>query len=224
MSVNQINHHGAEGQEAGDEHVKEEEHELSRVDGDFKEIPSIAITIDQPKLATWRLVALPGIAMLGMIAQTSSIIGVSLCLRPMSQELSIPTYALQWLLTSASLAFVCTLLFFGRISDIYGHKAFFIIGLSWAALFNLACALAQTSVQFFIFRSMTGLGFAWSVAFILPYRNHYSHRSPVARYHRQSVFSPKTSRLVLQSRALSPLSVPVLLQEMQCEHLSLHAQ
>lgn len=111
-------------------------------------------------LARWRYVALPLIAMMAMIVQTASVIGISIALRPISTDLDIPNYALQWLLSSASLAFVCTLLFWGRISDIFGHKALFILGLTFATVFNLGCALARTSTQFFVFRAMTGTGMA----------------------------------------------------------------
>ena len=111
-------------------------------------------------LARWRYVALPGIAMMAMIVQTASVMGIAITLRPISQDLDIPNYALQWLLSSASLAFVCTLLFWGRISDIFGHKALFILGLTFATVFNLGCALARTSYQFFVFRAMTGTGMA----------------------------------------------------------------
>lgn len=114
-----------------------------------------------PDLSRWQLILIPTLATLASVLQGSSTIGTSLSLRRISQDLHIPTYEAQWLVTSATLGFSCTLLLFGRLADIWGHKFFFFTGLVLSSIFSLACGFAQTKNQLFIFRAMTGWTFAW---------------------------------------------------------------
>ena len=114
-----------------------------------------------PTLSRATKIALPLLCMSGTFQQASSSVGIGLAIRVIGEELHIPEYQLQWLQSSVSLAYACTLLLFGRCADIWGHKIFFISGLIMAGVFNLASGLAQTSMQMFVFRALTGAMFAW---------------------------------------------------------------
>lgn len=114
-----------------------------------------------PKLSKATKIALPLLCMSGTFQQASAVVGVALGIRLIGDELEIPDYELQWLQSSTSLAYACTLLLFGRCADIWGHKIFFMCGLLMAGVFNLATGLAQTSIQMFVFRALTGAMFAW---------------------------------------------------------------
>lgn len=114
-----------------------------------------------PKLSRATKIAIPLLCMSGTFQQASSVVGIALGIRLIGDELHIPEYQLQWLQSSVSLAYACTLLLFGRCADIWGHKVFFISGLIMAGVFNLATGLAQTSMQMFVFRALTGAMFAW---------------------------------------------------------------
>lgn len=114
-----------------------------------------------PDLTTFQKIIIPLIATMAMIMQSASNLGVSLLIRPISLDLDIPAYEVQWLASAPVLGFITTLLLFGRIADVYGHKPCFVLGLIVATLFNLACALAQTKNQMFVFRAISGCGFAW---------------------------------------------------------------
>lgn len=114
-----------------------------------------------PKLSTATKIALPLLCMSGTFQQASAVVGVALGIRLIGDELHIPEYQLQWLQSSVSLAYACTLLLFGRCADIWGHKVFFMSGLLMAGVFNLATGLAQTAMQIFVFRALTGAMFAW---------------------------------------------------------------
>jgi len=116
-----------------------------------------------PTLTTFQKIIIPFITTMAMIMQGASGIGVSLLIRPISEDLHIPAYEVQWLASTAALGFVTTLLLFGRVADIYGHKPCFVLGLIVATLFNLACAVSQTKNQIFVFRAISGCGFAWCV-------------------------------------------------------------
>lgn len=114
-----------------------------------------------PTLSRASKIAIPLLCMSGTFQQASSSVGISLGIKLVGEELHIPEYQLQWLQSSVSLAYACTLLLFGRCADIWGHKIFFISGLIMAGVFNLASGLAQTSMQMFVFRALTGAMFAW---------------------------------------------------------------
>lgn len=114
-----------------------------------------------PQLSKARKIALPLLCMSGTFQQASAVVGVGLGIRLIGDELHIPEYQLQWLQSSVSLAYACTLLLFGRCADIWGHKVFFMSGLIMAGVFNLATGLAQTAMQIFVFRALTGAMFAW---------------------------------------------------------------
>lgn len=116
-----------------------------------------------PRLSTWQAIVIPSLATLASVMQASSSIGISLSIRPISSDLGIPVNELQWVQTSAALSFACTLLLFGRLADIWGHKFFFVTGLLLSAIFSLACGFAHTKMELIIFRAITGISFAWCV-------------------------------------------------------------
>jgi hypothetical protein len=140
--------------------AKEELQEVPLETGDHA-IPLQPIHHQFPKLSRFRKIAIPLLCMSGTFQQASAAVGISLGIREIGNTLNIPEYQLQWLQSSMSLAYACTLLLFGRCADIWGHKIFFVGGLLMAGVFNIATGLSQSSIQMFVFRALTGAMFAW---------------------------------------------------------------
>lgn len=53
-----------------------------------------------------------------------------------------------------ALAFGAVLLLAGRLSDIYGHKLFFMGGLAWFSVWSIATGFAPNEISIDIFRAM----------------------------------------------------------------------
>jgi MFS family permease len=51
-----------------------------------------------------------------------------------------------------------TLLLFGRLADIYGHRKLFNLSLVWFIAFSVAAGFAPNEVAMDIFRAMQGIG------------------------------------------------------------------
>lgn len=95
--------------------------------------------------------------------QVLSAQAIVVCLPSMSTDLNIAPSDQQWLISAYSLAFGCFLLLFGRLSDLYGHKYVFLAGVTWYAIWCIACALAKDVVSICLFRAFQGMGAAASV-------------------------------------------------------------
>lgn len=116
---------------------------------------------EYPKINSIRAVVLVMITMCANILQSASAFGVTVAIANIAADLNIASADLQWLPTTVNLSFACTLLLFGRMADVYGHKFFFIGGCTLASIFSLAQGLSQTEIQLFVFRAITGAGYAW---------------------------------------------------------------
>nr|QFR37066.1 MFS transporter [Cyberlindnera americana] len=64
---------------------------------------------------------------------------------------------ISWANTSQLIAMSCFQLVCGRLADIFGRKHMILASVVGLAFFDLACGLAQTDVQFFIFRAFCGM-------------------------------------------------------------------
>jgi MFS family permease len=64
---------------------------------------------------------------------------------------------ISWANTSQLIAMTCFQLMCGRFADIFGRKYMMFVCVVLLAFFELACGLAKTDVQFFIFRAFCGI-------------------------------------------------------------------
>lgn len=65
---------------------------------------------------------------------------------------------ISWAGTSSLISNTVFMVLFGRFSDIFSRKYTMISAMIILAFFDLACGLAQTSTQFYIFRGFCGIG------------------------------------------------------------------
>jgi EmrB/QacA subfamily drug resistance transporter len=90
-----------------------------------------------------------------------SINSVNLALPLLAVEFHASQAAVSWLTLVYSLVPSCTLLFFGRLSDIYGYKRQFFWGFVFFGLVSFLAPLVATSLGVLIFfRCLQGLGYA----------------------------------------------------------------
>ena len=63
-----------------------------------------------------------------------------------------------WPVTAYMLSFTISLLIFGKLSDIYGRRSMFLLGLAIFILTSILCGMSQTMDQLIIFRGLQGIG------------------------------------------------------------------
>jgi EmrB/QacA subfamily drug resistance transporter len=83
---------------------------------------------------------------------------VNIALPSIDKELGLNAVALNWVATAYLLAAAIILVPFGRISDIYGRKKIFQIGLIVDAVASILCALSPSGSWLIIFRVFQGIG------------------------------------------------------------------
>jgi len=90
-----------------------------------------------------------------------SINSVNLALPLLAVEFNASQSAVSWLTLVYSLVPSCTLLFFGRLADIYGYRRQFFWGFVFFGLVSFLAPLVSTSLGVLIFfRCLQGLGYA----------------------------------------------------------------
>ncbi|KAK6860618.1 Major facilitator superfamily transporter [Apiospora arundinis] len=94
------------------------------------------------------------------ISQTSITLACVIVLPTIGRDLHIPEGRQQWLLSASSLAYACTLPFWGRLADIVGRRFIFRFGLACVSLSCLVAPFAPEEVSFDIFLALQGLGAA----------------------------------------------------------------
>ncbi len=82
--------------------------------------------------------------------------GISVVLPFIANDLNAQL-TISWAGTSQLIANCCFQLLCGRFADIFGRKNVLVFMILMLGFFDLACGLAQTDVQFFIFRALCGV-------------------------------------------------------------------
>lgn len=113
-----------------------------------------------PPISTFKAVILVGLVMVSAMMQVASGIGVSITIADIGRDLKIPSGQLQWVPSAGTLATACTLLFSGKLADMYGHKSVFVIGCTLGGAMFLGMGLASNKYQLFIFRALGGIAFS----------------------------------------------------------------
>ena len=52
----------------------------------------------------------------------------------------------------------CSLIFFGRLADLYGQKKVFLAGTTWLCIFALACSFVKDVITLNVLRALQGFG------------------------------------------------------------------
>jgi EmrB/QacA subfamily drug resistance transporter len=86
---------------------------------------------------------------------------VFVALPEIGSDVGFPAQQLQWVISAYTVAFGGFLLFGGRMSDLFGRRRVFILGLSLYALASLLGGLAQTPGLLVAARAIQGLGGAF---------------------------------------------------------------
>ncbi|KAK7999474.1 major facilitator superfamily transporter [Apiospora arundinis] len=115
---------------------------------------------EKPNLSLARTIALALILASSSFFNTSITLACVIVLPTIGRDLHIPEGRQQWLLSASSLAYACTLPFWGRLADIVGRRFIFRFGLACVSLSCLVAPFAPEEVSFDIFLALQGLGAA----------------------------------------------------------------
>ena len=85
---------------------------------------------------------------------------INVALPSISRNLHVSTDSLSWVVSAYILAFGGTLLLGGRLSDLFGRRRLFVIGLCLFAAASLAGGLSRSLGELIAFRALQGLGAA----------------------------------------------------------------
>lgn len=85
---------------------------------------------------------------------------VIVALPVVGRDLGFAPQDLQWVITAYVLFFGGFLLLAGRLSDLYGRRRMFVVGLAVFTVSSLACGLAGSPLALVAFRAIQGLGAA----------------------------------------------------------------
>lgn len=112
------------------------------------------VAVDPPAERRWLVLALVAIAQL-MVVLDSTIVNIAL---PSAQrELGFPDVDRQWVITSYALAFGSLLLLGGKLSDLFGRKTMFVIGLVGFAGASTLGGAAQSFALLIVARALQGM-------------------------------------------------------------------
>lgn len=95
--------------------------------------------------------------------QTLSGQAVVVILPTIGRDLGIPDARQQWIVSAYNLAFGCFLLLWGRVADLYGKRAIFVLGSAWVAVSTAVNPVLPNEIAFDLFRGLQGFGAAANV-------------------------------------------------------------
>lgn len=96
------------------------------------------------------------VAMSFMATLDSSIVNVTLPV--MSKKLSVPLSSIEWVIASYVIIICATLLFFGRLGDIFGKTKIFKFGAILFTLGSFLCGISHSFIILIISRFIQGIG------------------------------------------------------------------
>lgn len=70
----------------------------------------------------------------------------------------IPATSATWPASAFSLVISCFLLPFGRLSDMYGGKIMFVLGVGWLVVWSVVAGVAKNELMLDLARALAGLG------------------------------------------------------------------
>jgi len=94
-----------------------------------------------------------------LIAQVDTSV-VNLALAPIGADLKVPVSVLQWVVDAYNVVYACLLLTSGTLSDLYGRRRIFALGIAVFTIGSLICGFAPDEAILIAGRALTGLGAA----------------------------------------------------------------
>lgn len=94
---------------------------------------------------------------LSMVISFADQQGITVAMSAIGEELNAET-TINWAGTASLLANTACQVLFGRLSDIFGRKKILLGCLAILIISDVACGVAKTGLQFFIFRAGAGIG------------------------------------------------------------------
>ena len=104
----------------------------------------------------------PALALL-CVAQFVNVLDINaviVALPVVGRDLGFGPEDLQWVITAYVLFFGGFLMLAGRLSDLYGRRRLFVVGLAVFTVSSLACGLAASPLALIVSRAFQGLGAA----------------------------------------------------------------
>ena len=98
------------------------------------------------------------VACMGSFLVTFSISSLNIALPSIDKDLSLGAIELSWIATAFLLSTAVFMLPFSRISDIYGRKKIFTIGMTINAITSLACLAVNSGTVLIVMRALQGFG------------------------------------------------------------------
>lgn len=92
-----------------------------------------------------------------MFIDVAGVSATFLMTAPIAADLEVTQGNLAWVLGTYSLAFAATLLYSGRLADLYPPSTVYIIGFSGLGVFNLIISFMTDQYAFFVLRSVSAL-------------------------------------------------------------------
>jgi MFS family permease len=110
--------------------------------------------------SVWAEIAFVFSISMSQITTEFSVSGFTVILPTIIQELDIPQTSSVWPATAFSLAIAATLLFFGRLGDMYGGYPLYVAGMTWLALWSIPAGFSVNPLMLNFCRALQGLGAA----------------------------------------------------------------
>ncbi|WP_181778969.1 MFS transporter, partial [Pseudonocardia pini] len=83
---------------------------------------------------------------------------VNVAIPDMTQSLSLSASGQQWVIDAYTLTFGGLLLLGGRLSDLFGQRRMFLVGVTVFTVFSLLCGLSTNETTIEVFRGLQGVG------------------------------------------------------------------
>ncbi|HLS25663.1 MAG TPA: MFS transporter [Beutenbergiaceae bacterium] len=83
---------------------------------------------------------------------------VNVALRPIGLDLDASLQQLQWVVNAYMLTLAALILVGGSLSDRFGRRRIFLVGIAWFGIASVGCALALSANQLIIARGIQGIG------------------------------------------------------------------
>ncbi|KAI5479082.1 hypothetical protein MNV49_004080 [Pseudohyphozyma bogoriensis] len=125
--------------------------------------PPVPPAHDFPDMSTAQAVGLTLTLTLAMVLNICQVGITNTSIKHIQESLNISQPNVQWLSSSYSVAFASFLLLFGRLSDIYGAKRVFMLGVTWFMCWSIGVGFAQNEYEMDIFRAFQGVGNAAAI-------------------------------------------------------------
>jgi EmrB/QacA subfamily drug resistance transporter len=94
---------------------------------------------------------------LGLLMSSLDNTIVASCISKLSEDFNVFD-KISWVFTAYMLAATSTMLVFGKMSDLFGRKMFYLIGIGLFLLGSALCGMAQSVDQLILFRVIQGIG------------------------------------------------------------------